>query len=101
MRRARFLGETRSEPGFQLRHLGWCPAMVRSGQGSVFGELYEIDQEILKELDRLEKHPDWYKREVIRLEGGMEAISYLMEIAEVDTKPVIESGNWRRREERS
>jgi gamma-glutamylaminecyclotransferase len=46
----------------------------------IVGEIYELDGvEALKRLDRLESHPDFYKREVIlcTMEDGTEAHAWL------------------------
>jgi gamma-glutamylaminecyclotransferase len=30
----------------------------------IYGEVYEVDFDILKRVDMLEEHPGWYKREI-------------------------------------
>jgi gamma-glutamylcyclotransferase (GGCT)/AIG2-like uncharacterized protein YtfP len=48
--------------------------MVKEEKGlGVYGELYKVDELTLKRLDRLEGHPDFYRRSditVIDLETG-------------------------------
>jgi gamma-glutamylcyclotransferase (GGCT)/AIG2-like uncharacterized protein YtfP len=44
-----------------LLHLGGYPGMI-SGDGAVYGELYEITEDMLPALDRLEGHPMLFKR---------------------------------------
>jgi gamma-glutamylaminecyclotransferase len=31
----------------------------------IYGEVYKVDFDMLKRVDMLEEHPDWYKREVV------------------------------------
>ena len=48
---------------------------------SVHGEVWEISPTVLRQLDRLEGHPDWYRRESIQVqinsEAHMEVQAYL------------------------
>ena len=74
---ARFLGEARTEPAYTLVSLGAFPAMVPGGQTSVVGELYEIERRTLASLDRLEGHPHFYRRCMVRLEHGTAALTYV------------------------
>lgn len=62
---ARFLlyGSTVNKYG--LYDLGSFPAMTHAGNVNVCGEIYEIDDEILRRCDALEGHPHFYKRELI------------------------------------
>lgn len=38
---------------------------AKKGDGIVFGELYEVDDNIIKKIDMLEGHPNYYRRELI------------------------------------
>lgn len=90
-----FLGEARTDPAFSLVSMGSFPAMIRGGSTSVVGELYEVNNEVLRILDGLEGHPQWYRRTALVLTNGMSAHAYLMEPSEVEGRPVIASGDWR------
>lgn len=92
--RARLLGRACTLAGFELVDLGPYPAMVRGGRTSVIGELYEVDGKTLARLDYLEGVPDYYQRELIELEGGGQALGYLMEPRKVRGLPKIDSGSW-------
>lgn len=52
----RFLGDARTVPGFTLYSLGDYPGMVRAPGDTVgvTGEMWEVDDACLAELDRLE-----------------------------------------------
>jgi gamma-glutamylcyclotransferase (GGCT)/AIG2-like uncharacterized protein YtfP len=84
----------RTEPRFTLVSLGAFPAMVPGGTTAVVGELYEIDTVTLAALDRLEDHPRFYRRTPIRLEGGAEALAYLLSPEQAKRFPRIPSGDW-------
>jgi gamma-glutamylcyclotransferase (GGCT)/AIG2-like uncharacterized protein YtfP len=64
--RAEFLGEAVSIDKTYAMWLTGFPLLAdtRNGSGSyVVGELFEVSDEVLSDLDRLEGHPGWYCRE--------------------------------------
>lgn len=85
MENAKFLGEFWTGPGFNVYHLGFAPAMVRTedGTGKVKGELFEVsDIETLRLLDSLEGvSRGVYTREFITLEDGQSVEAYLQPVA--------------------
>jgi gamma-glutamylcyclotransferase (GGCT)/AIG2-like uncharacterized protein YtfP len=92
---AAFLGEARTGAGFRLVDLGSFPAMYRGGRGRVRGEVFAVDAETLAAVDRLEGHPAYYERVVVRLEGIEPAHGYLLAPAKCETLPIIRGGSWR------
>ncbi len=94
--RARLLCPTETQPGFELRHLGGFPGLVRGGAQAVVGEVYEVDDATLAALDRLEGHPTFYRRTSIAV-GGESVDAYMLLRAQVEGCPVITSGSWRER----
>src|SRR5262245_17467942 len=94
---AEVLGLGRTEPRFTLYDLGAYPGAVLSGGKAIVGELYEVTDEILEQLDRLEGHPRFYRRRRIRLAGGLPADVYLLTEHQIAGRRVIESGDWRKR----
>ena len=61
---ARFLGRAIAK-GYTL-HINGIPYMLRSANGCiVYGEVYEVERELIKELDRFEAG---YSRELITVE---------------------------------
>jgi gamma-glutamylaminecyclotransferase len=92
---ARFVAEGRTEPCFELFDLGSFPAMSTGGETAVLGEVYAVDDATLARLDRLEGHPSFYQRAQIRLEGGQEVETYLMDRARMRRRAPIASGDWR------
>ena len=81
--------------------LGSFPAMLK-GNGEVTGEVYRITPEIMARLDRLEGHPNFYKREIIDIGEGQHAWAYYLSDSstrgireDVDGRyPVVTNGRW-------
>jgi gamma-glutamylcyclotransferase (GGCT)/AIG2-like uncharacterized protein YtfP len=92
---SRFVGRATTEPGYRLHDLGAYPAMVQAGEGTVEGELYEIDAPTLAALDRLEGHPRFYRRVPVTLDGGEAVETYVMAAERVAGRRVLEGGRWR------
>ena len=88
------VGEALTEPAFELISLGAFPAMIAGGTTAVVGEVYEVDPVTLAALDRLEGHPRFYQRTVIRLEGGDEVLAYLLSPEQAQGRTRIPSGDW-------
>ena len=69
LRGARFLGEARTVPGYTVEQLGEYPALVATGgsEGTVRGELFEVDDALLALLDEFEG--DQYERAPLSVAG--------------------------------
>jgi gamma-glutamylcyclotransferase (GGCT)/AIG2-like uncharacterized protein YtfP len=93
---ARLIGRARTTARFTLVSLGPFPAMLDSGSTAILGELYEVNDETLARLDRLEGHPSFYTRTPIVLAGRRRAEAYVLPAARAKGYPVIETGDWRR-----
>ena len=87
----------RTAPTFELVNLGAFPGMTRGGSTAVVGEVYEVRAETLVDLDRLEGHPNFYRREAIELEDGREVSAYLLRPADARGYRPIPSGDWLQR----
>jgi len=66
---ARFVGAARTEPLYVMRSLGGFPGVTRGGTTAVTGEIFEVTNAELANLDRLEGHPDFYRRQLISVSG--------------------------------
>ncbi len=95
--RARLVGEARTPAIFELYDLGPYPGLVERGEHAVVGELYEVDEATLAALDRLEDHPQFYRRVNVVLDNGTTAETYVLRLDQVLGHPVIPSGSWRAR----
>jgi len=67
----RFVSEAVTEPKYRLYDLGTYPGLVKDESTglAVKGELWEVDDACLAELDDYEYAPDLYSRERIRVQG--------------------------------
>jgi len=62
---ADFIGTGRTFNKYAM-HFNGVPLVNKNRQVSqIQGELYQVDYNILKKLDRLERHPNWYIREQV------------------------------------
>lgn len=98
IKHATFLGQHRTVTGFNLYSFGWYPALFEGGGCQVSGELYEVDDETLENMDRLESHPEYYVRKPIMLENGDKVLGYVMRDEYRDRRrKLIRSGTWEKR----
>jgi gamma-glutamylcyclotransferase (GGCT)/AIG2-like uncharacterized protein YtfP len=84
--------------GFDMLDLGGFPGLV-PGDGRIRGEVHEYEH--LRNLDRIEGHPDFYRRRQVPVfndEGGViyhDAWVYCLHHVPTRPKlPIIESGDW-------
>lgn len=100
---ARFVTVARTRPEFTLHDLGAFPGLVAGGATSVVGEVYEVDGPTRVRLDRLEGHPQLYRRELIELvtdHGGLTAHVYVY-VSSLGRAQAICSGDWRQQKEQA
>jgi gamma-glutamylaminecyclotransferase len=67
----RFVGDAATEPRYRLYDLGQYPGMVADTANglAVAGELWEVDDGCLAELDEFEGVPELYVRQRVALQG--------------------------------
>ncbi len=94
---ARRVGHGTTLPVFELRDLGPYPGLVEGGSQAVVGEVYEVDEVMLRALDAFEDHPRLYRRMAITLSDGQIVQTYVMSERRAAGSAIIESGNWRER----
>lgn len=92
---ARLLAVRRTEPRYTLVDLGAFPALMEGGTTAITGEVYDVDDELLRALDRFEGVPTLYRRTRIRLLGGESVDGYLLARPRAKRYPLIASGDWR------
>jgi gamma-glutamylcyclotransferase (GGCT)/AIG2-like uncharacterized protein YtfP len=76
--------------------MGDYPALVEVGATAIMGEIYEVDETTLLELDAYEEAPDVYARLELEVEGH-DVVTYVLPARFAVGRPVIASGDWRRR----
>lgn len=98
---AEFLGEYVIPEGmFVMRSLGGFPAIFKSSEEKdgvstpITIEVYRVsDTNMMENLDSLEGHPGWYRRELIDTPFGRSWI-YIMPQGSYFGRPIVEDGVW-------
>lgn len=96
LRKAKFLG-TATVPRLRLIDLGWGVPGVVDGQGGVEGELYEVEDEDLLKLDKLEGTQfGVYQRQTRKANLGENVVpaDVYVYLRETGNEKVVESGVW-------
>ena len=100
LKESAFISDATAE-GLRLYTLGAFPAVLAGDDGDnpVRGEVYSVDDETLRRLDRLEGHPTFYRREekqvwVENYNAYMPCYFYLFQ-SPIEPHARIESGSWR------
>ena len=94
---SRLLGDACTEPRYTLVDLGPYPAMLEGGSTSVWGEVYDVDGDVLAALDDFEGHPDEYRRVPVRLLSGDSVDAYILPRAQALHGRIIAGGSWKAR----
>ena len=90
-----FVKEAETFPNFTMFNLWGFPGIIRGGKTAIKGEVFEVPDELIKSLDRLEGHPTFYRRQPEVLADGSQVELYVL------AKPTryagydeVESGEW-------
>lgn len=101
LEKSKLLGTTASPKGFSMIDLGYFPGVIEApDEGSVLGEVYEVDDATLLRLDRLEgynsSNPGFglYSRKEIDTEFG-KAIIYIYNNHYGRVSNSVANGDWR------
>jgi gamma-glutamylcyclotransferase (GGCT)/AIG2-like uncharacterized protein YtfP len=89
---ASFLGRATTIPDYMLVSSDEQPVLVLDGYSAVKGELYEVDEDLLAELDLFF---EGYVRGSVRLQGGIHATTYVKVPGMLGDGFMIPSGDWR------
>jgi gamma-glutamylaminecyclotransferase len=86
-----FLGEFKTKDYFKMLDLGSYPAIYFDEEGfRVRGELYEIDEDMQRQLDYLEGYPKFYNRkEVDLVDFGDKASIYFFDSDKFNTDSFV------------
>jgi gamma-glutamylcyclotransferase (GGCT)/AIG2-like uncharacterized protein YtfP len=87
-----YLGTDYTYPEFTMYSMGGFPYVMHEGNTSMVVELYDVDDNVMARLDRLEGYPTFYDRKQIPTSQG-DAWIYFMHTAYRGTEEV-ESGDW-------
>lgn len=95
LKRARFVRDAHTTPAFTLVNLGAYPGLLAGGTTAVRGEVYVVNDETLAALDRLEGHPNFYRRQGIALTSARERVeAYLLPAERYASYPMVVGGDW-------
>lgn len=93
---SKFLGEATTQSRFVLYDHGGFPGLAETegDKGCVHGELYDVSEAVLKDLDRYEgvSH-GLFRRGEVELIDGSTAMAYFYN-RETDYSKIIPSGEW-------
>jgi len=64
-------------PDYDMIDLGAFPGVVKGGTYKIQGEVWEVDDETMQDLDAIEGYPDFYNREVTMTTQGKAWMYYL------------------------
>lgn len=67
----KFLGEAKTAPRYRLYNISWFPGLKEDeDEGKeIEGELYEVDEQCLANLDRVEGAPHLYSRSAVTIQN--------------------------------
>ena len=89
-----YIGIFKTAPKYTMINLGIFPGILNYGSTPITGEIYIVTNFVLKILDQIEGHPDFYKREQIDIENFDKISAYFLDKDKYASYPEIESGDW-------
>ena len=94
---SKYKGTFTTEPEYTLHSLSYYPGLKQNGHHSVVMEVYEVDEETLKNLNRLEGYypgekATFYDRIEIDTPWG-KAFTYIY-VNKLSKESIVESGDW-------
>jgi gamma-glutamylcyclotransferase (GGCT)/AIG2-like uncharacterized protein YtfP len=90
---ARLVAKVYTAPSYELVDMGDYPALIEVGEMRVYGELYEVADALVRQLDEFEEVPTLYERREVQIAGYI-AQAYVMRRESADRAPRIASGDW-------
>lgn len=90
-----FLGEFKTKPKYTMYSLNVFPAITKSGNTRIVGEVYEINQSLESRLDMIEGVPNFYYKDSIEIEGLNKPVyAYFMKAEKVKGLQIKDDGDW-------
>ena len=89
-----YIGTKQTKPSYTMYDLGAFPCITKGGDTAITVEHYVVSRLMLKTLDRIESHPNMYKRVKITLDDKSKGFIYLWNREVLTSRPVVESGDW-------
>ena len=91
--KSKYLGEHTTPKEFTMINLGWYPGVLESGNTAVHGEVWQMSDTTMEQLDWLEGYPTLYVRKRIPTPFG-EAWMYVYNGSLDGEEAVITEGVW-------
>jgi len=79
--------------GISLHEGPGFPFAQKQPNARTEGEIYKVSSKVLKHLDHLEGHPNWYVRKSFKI-GGLSKVWIYLNPEEAAEQPVIKNGRW-------
>ena len=77
---ATIVGKAKTQyPDYEMSDLGAFPGVFLNGKFHIEGEVWEVDDETMDQLDAIEGYPDFYTRKMVPTEHGIAWMYYLSE----------------------
>ena len=90
---ARYVGEY-SLSGYLMYNCGSFPGIKKTDNGYVIGEVYEITDEFLPELDMYEGEGSLYEREIVWVKKGSESLRAYVYVYRGEPSGCVMKGTW-------
>lgn len=94
LRNSEFLGLYATDPEFTMLDLGAFPGVIGGGKTSIVGELFRVNDDIMRDLDHLEGYPDFYNRIKVETLFGSAWMYVLSDSKDYELNRIVESGEW-------
>ena len=98
LRDSKFIGYGITKEKYSL-YVDGIPYVVKIPNTQIKGEVYEVDKHTLDELDELEGHPDFYRRELIDVIVNGKTIKAWIYFFPYPKGELIKSGDFKNWEE--
>ena len=89
-----YKGEYKTAPKYTMISLNAFPGMLKDGDNSITGDLFETSLDTIAKTDIMEGHPTFYERQEVDLEDGTIAEAYFLPREEYGNYPEVKSGDW-------
>jgi gamma-glutamylcyclotransferase (GGCT)/AIG2-like uncharacterized protein YtfP len=91
---ATIVGKAKTEyPDYEMIDLGAFPGVILKGEKYIQGEVWEVDDEIMEQLDMIEGYPEFYNRQQTQTTLGKAWMYYLSKDYSQDLNTAINTRN--------
>ena len=80
-------------PDYNMLDLGAFPGVTKEGEKHIQGEVWEVDDEVMEQLDMIEGYPEFYNRQQTQTTLGKAWMYYLSKDYSQDLNTAINTRN--------